>query len=536
VVSPAALIDQAVRQAAPQLRGWPDGERSPQGIVVERTQNPEHGDYSITLPLKLARTLRRPPMEIAEELKAAVTLPEGFARIAIASPGFINLRVEPGWLQGQLEAIASAGQDWGRVDLGQGMSVQVEFVSSNPTGPMLFSHARGAVVGDVLARLLDATGYAVQREYYVNDAGNQVRLFGESIRARILGEPVPEGGYTGAYVSELAKEIAPQAGDAGSLNPSVLAELGIEKTIQLIRSDLDRLGIRHDKWFLESSMYAGWDKETITKLRAAGRVGEKDGAVWFLTGSDKDEVLYKRSGEPTYFAADIFYHRDKFERRGFARVIDVWGADHQGQVVRLKQALQVLGIDPERLTVLLVQLVSVKRGQESVRMSRRAGVGISLREMLDEVGPDALRYFFLLRSADAQMQFDVDLAKQQSNENPVFYAQYAHARLSNVLAFGGRPAAEVALDRLDSEWELELMRTIVRWPDVVREAAEALEPHRLAFYCDEVAAAVHRFYKNCRVVTDDAPLTAARLLLSRAARTTIGNALGLMGVSAPERM
>ena len=526
-----------MRQAAPQLRGWPDGERSPQGIVVERTQNPEHGDYSITLPLKLARTLRRPPMEIAEELKAAVALPEGFARIAIASPGFINLRVEPGWLQRQLGAIAAAGPGWGTVDLAKGTSVQVEFVSSNPTGPMLFSHARGAVVGDVLARLLEATGYAVQREYYVNDAGNQVRLFGESIRSRILGEPVPEGGYMGAYVTELAKELAPEAGEASrSLNPWVLAELGIEKTLQLIRSDLDRLGVHHDNWFLESSMYSGWDKETIVKLRAEGRVGEKDGAVWFLTGSDKDEVLYKRSGEPTYFAADIFYHRDKFERRGFARVIDVWGADHQGQVARLKQALEVLGIDPNRLTVLLVQLVSVKRGEENVRMSRRAGVGISLREMLDEVGPDALRYFFLLRSADAQMQFDVELAKQQSNENPVYYAQYAHARLSNVLAFGGRTSAEPALDRLDSEWELELMRTIVRWPDVVREAAEALEPHRLAFYCDEVAAAVHRFYKNCRVVTDDAPLTAARLMLSQAAKTTIANALGLMGVSAPDRM
>ena len=247
-------------------------------------------------------------------------------------------------------------------------------------------------------------------------------------------------------------------------------------------------------------------------------------------------MIIKRDGYPTYFWSDILYHRDKFEKRGFDRVVDVWGADHQGQIGRVREALAVLGIDPGRLAVLLVQLVSVKRGEEIVRMSRRAGVGISLKEMLDEVGPDAVRYFFLLRSADAQMEFDVDLARRQSSENPVYYAQYAHARLANVLTFGAGVSAQPALDRLDSDWELELMRVMLRWPDVVREAAEAREPHRLAFFTDELAAAIHRFYKNCRVVTEDAPLTAARLLLSRAARTTIGNALGLMGVAAPDRM
>ncbi len=274
----------------------------------------------------------------------------------------------------------------------------------------------------------------------------------------------------------------------------------------------------------------------MAKLTSLGRIVQYDGATWFKSDSGKDEVIIKRDGYPTYFWSDVLYHRDKFEKRGFDRVVDVWGADHQGQIGRVREALAVLGIDPQRLAVLLVQLVSVKRGEEIVRMSRRAGVGISLKEMLDEVGPDAVRYFFLLRSADAQMEFDVDLARRQSSENPVYYAQYAHARLANVLTFGAGVSAAAALDRLDSEWELELIRVMLRWPDVVREAAEAREPHRLAFFTDELAAAIHRFYKNCRVVTEDAPLTSARLLLSRAARTTIGNALGLMGVAAPDRM
>jgi arginyl-tRNA synthetase len=502
-------------------------------VVVERTQNPAHGDYSVTLPLKLARTLRRPSIAIANELAAAMALPPSFARTAVAAPGFINVTLEPAWLRAQLESIADAGDRWGRSEIGRGTRVQVEFVSANPTGPLLFSHARGAVVGDVTARILDASGFDVQREYYVNDKGRQIRLLGESIQARILDRPVPEGGYSGDYIAEIATEATARA---VSPEPATLSEFGVEWVQRRIQDDLARLGIRHDQLFLESSLYAGWDQDTMSKLASLGRIAQHDGATWFKSDSGKDEVVIKRDGFPTYFWSDILYHRDKFEKRGFDRVVDVWGADHQGQVGRVKEALAVLGIDPARLTVLLVQLVSVKRGEETVRMSRRAGVGVSLKEMLDEVGPDAVRYFFLLRSADAQMEFDVDLARRQSSENPVYYAQYAHARLANVLTFGAGVSAEPALAGLDSEWELELMRVMLRWPDVVREAAEAREPHRLAFFTDELAAAVHRFYKNCRVVTEDAPLTAARLLLSRAARTTIANALKLMGVAAPDRM
>jgi arginyl-tRNA synthetase len=502
-------------------------------VIVERTQNPAHGDYSVTLPLKLSKTLRRAPLTIANELAAAVALPTSFGRVSVAPPGFINITLEPAWLQAQLAPITDAGEEWGRNDLGRRQRVQVEFVSANPTGPLLFSHARGAVVGDVAARILEASGFDVQREYYLNDKGRQIRLFGESIQARMLNQPIPEGGYSGDYVAEIA---ARAAAEGISSDPATLSELGIEWVQRSVREDLGRLRIKHDHLFLESSLYAGWDQETMGKLRDLGRIEEKDGAVWFKTGGEKDEVLIKRDGYPTYFWSDILYHRDKFEKRGFERVVDVWGADHQGQVGRVKEALAVLGIDPARLSVLLVQLVSVKRGEETVRMSRRAGVGISLKEMLDDVGPDAVRYFFLLRSADAQMEFDVELARRQSSENPVYYAQYAHARLTNVLKLGGEVVRPPALDRLNSEWELELMRVMMRWPDVVRESAEALEPHRLAFFTDELAAAIHRFYKNCRVVTDDAPLTAARLLLSRAARVTIANALGLMGVSAPDRM
>lgn len=514
------------------IAGWPDPPPPLPAVVVERAQNPAHGDYSITLPLKLARTLHRSPMAIASDLAAALSLPASFGRVEIAPPGFVNLRLETAWLQSQVDVIVDAGDAWGRGTLGNGARVQVEFVSANPTGPLLFSHARGAVVGDVAARILEASGFAVQREYYINDKGKQIRLFGESVRARMLGEAAPEGGYSGDYLSD----IASVAQSRGITDQMALAQLGMEYVQTSIWEDLKRLGIRHDQVFYESSLYQGFDQETMRKLAALDRVIDKDGATWFRSGTEKDEVLFRRDGYPTYFASDIFYHRDKFERRGFERVIDVWGADHQGQVGRLKEALAVLGIEPARLTVLMIQLVSVKRGAEIVRMSRRAGVGISLKEMLDEVGPDAVRYFFLLRSADAQMEFDVDLAKRQSSDNPVYYAQYAHARLANVLALGMSSAAGASLDRLDSEWELDLIRIMLRWPDIVREAAEAIEPHRLAFYTDELAASIHRFYKNCRVITEDAALTAARLQLTRAARITLANALALMGVSAPSRM
>ena len=501
-------------------------------MIVERAQNPAHGDYSVTLPLKLAKTLRRPPLAIATELAPLITLPSGFARVDIAPPGFINVRLENSWIQSQIDPIVAAAAEWGRSELGGGRTVQVEFVSANPTGPLLFSHARGAVVGDVAARILEASGFAVQREYYINDKGKQIRLFGESVEARMQGKSAPEGGYSGAYLSDIVA-LARERGVSGT---AALAELGVEWVQASIWADLRRLGIRHDDVFLESSLYQGFDRETMDKLGAVDRVVEKDGAIWFKTGTEKDEVLFKRDGYPTYFASDVFYHRDKFEKRRFDRVIDVWGADHQGQVGRLREALAVLGIDPARLIVLMIQLVSVKRGAEIVRMSRRAGVGISLQEMLDEVGPDAVRYFFLLRSADAQMEFDVDLAKEQSSDNPVYYAQYAHARLANVLALGASSSGSAGLERLDSEWELDLIRIMLRWPDIVREAAEAIEPHRLAFYTDELASSIHRFYKNCRVVTDDDALTAARLQLTRAARITLANALGMMGVSAPARM
>jgi arginyl-tRNA synthetase len=521
-----------VRRSVADLKGWPDPQPALPAVIVERAQNPSHGDYSVTLPLKLAKTLRRSPLALAGELAEAISLPGGFAGVEVAAPGFINIRMEPSWLQAQIEPVIEAKEAWGRNDLGGGRSVQVEFVSANPTGPLLFSHARGAVVGDVAARILEASGYAVQREYYINDKGKQMRLFGESILARMLGREAPEGGYAGDYLTDLA-EVGRSKGVSDA---ATLSEIGAEWVQERIWEDLKRLGIRHDRVFLETSLYDGWDQEIMNKLETLDRIVEKDGAVWFRTGTDKDEVLIRRDGYPTYFASDIFYHVDKFERRGFDRVVDVWGADHQGQVGRLKEALAILGVDPARLIVLMIQLVSVKRGQETVRMSKRAGVGVSLKEMLDEVGPDALRYFFLLRSADAQMEFDVDLAKRQSSDNPVYYAQYAHARLANVLALGARAAAEPALERLDSEWELDLVRIMLRWPDAVREAAEAIEPHRLAFYTDELAASVHRFYKNCRIVTDDAPLTAARLQLTRAARLTLANALGLVGVSAPGRM
>ncbi len=473
-----------------------------------------------------------------------IEIDPAFAQVEVAPPGYLNFRLQPAWLRRLLAVIESAGPDYGRAAQGRGTSVQVEFVSSNPTGPLMFHTARGGVLGDVLARTLSFAGFEVQREYLVNDGGTQVRLFALSILARLRGEALPEGGYPGEYVAEIAEAVRAswpaarwQAPDDAVVD--AIGDFGMEWVLRTHREDLERLDIRHDRWFSERSLYtSGFAHETMAKLRAAGCVTEHDGAIWFQAPSGAEAVLYRRTGAPTYFATDVFYHRDKLERRRFDRVIDVLGADHQHQIRRLPEALAALGLKPDRLHFLVFQLVTIRRDGRAVRGSRRRGEATLLREMIEEVGPDCVRYFFLLRSADASMEFDVELAKAQSTDNPVYYAQYAYARLTNVLGFAAAagPRAAAPLHRLETGWELDLMRHLARWPEVVFGAAAELAPHRLPVYAHDLAAKIHLFYKHCRVVTEDARLTAARLQLVRSARVTLGNVLRLIGVGTPERM
>jgi arginyl-tRNA synthetase len=523
------------------------GENGLASIPVrpERPARPEHGDLALNLALQLAGRLKRPPVEIATEL--AARLPQGgpVAAAEPVPPGFINLRLDPAWLFQSLAGVIESAEDWGRSDYGAGKRVQVEFVSTNPTGPLLFSHGRGAVVGDTTARLYAFTGHDVEREFYINDSGRQVRVFAQSLLASRRGEPPPEEGYAGEYIKELAAQVPPDLleGDVDTVEAAVM-QWGVDHYLAEFKDDLAAIGIRFDSWFSERNLYGDWEDETIAELEKAGVISRHDGATWMKLG-EKEDVLYRSSGEPTYFMGDVLYHRDKLVRRAFDIAIDVWGSDHQNQVRRVKQALKVMGIDPDRFIVILIQLVRMKSAGEFVKISKRAGNLILLRDLVDEVGPDAVRYHYLLRSADAPMDFDLDLARQQSNENPVFYAQYAHARLCSIRAVateaGLRPDP-AGIARLGAPGELTLARDLLEFPDVVEEAARGLATHDLPHYGQRLAERIHTFYHagnqdpGLRVVIEDRELAQARLYLCEAARQTIANLLGLMGVAAPERM
>jgi arginyl-tRNA synthetase len=429
----------------------------------------------------------------------------------------------------------------------------VEFVSANPVGPIHVGNGRGLALGDTLARVLSAAGYDVQREYLVNDAGTQTATFAATLYARyqqLFGREVdiPEGGYPGEYMIDLARQIKEERGDSllrpeGEPYPEEIHDLGVEKMLALIRSDLEAMGVRYDNWFSERSLYrTSTYEKAMALLRERGYVAEREGAVWFVSsalGDEKDNVLVRSSGQPTYFASDIAYHYDKFLQRGFDRVINIWGADHQGHVPRMKAAVAALGVDPERLTIIIYQLVTLKRGSEVVRLSKRAGEIITLREVVNEVGPDAARFNFVSRAADSHMDFDIELAKRQSAENPVYYVQYAHARIAGILAqaaerFPDYSGGDVSL--LTHEAELALIRKMLRLPELVESIAKNLEPHPLPYYAMELATAFHDFYEKCRVLGEDEALSKARLKLVSAARITLARALGLMGMSAPERM
>ncbi len=547
----AELVDAAAKaaQAAGEIPAvvLPDP-------AVERPARAGHGDYASNLPLQLSRAARQNPMQIAETIaKHMTTGHTAIGEVTVAAPGFINVHLADAWLADQVNTVLSQGEGFAKSSVGAGRKVQVEFVSANPTGPLHVGNGRWASIGDSLARVLAAAGYAVEKEYLINDAGTQSAVFGDTVFARyqqLFGRDVeiPQGGYPGDYVIEVAQAIKDEVGDRyldATETPGELKRVAGEKMIVRIRDDLLALGVEYDVWFSETTMFEENDTYEVAMqaLRDRNAVIEKEGAVWFASstlGEEKDNVLIRSTGAPTYFASDIAYHYDKFFNRGFDQVIDIWGADHQGHVSRVKTAVQALGVEEGRLEIIIGQLVGLKRDGETVRFSKRAGEIITLREVIDEAGADACRFFFLQRSADSQMDFDMDLAKRQSSENPVYYVQYAHARSVGIMA----QAAERGLKYEDGdvsllrhEAELTLLRKMLLLPELVESIAENHEPHHLAHYALELANAFHDFYEKCRVLDDAAPdLTRARLRLIAAAKIVLGSALGLMGMSAPDKM
>jgi arginyl-tRNA synthetase len=560
------LVEEALRAAIATGRVSLDAVPE---VELERPRDPANGDWSTNVALRSAKAARTNPRALADEIAAAINGHPDIASVEVAGPGFINLRLSVSALQRIVAEVRESGEAWGSVDEGHGRRVQVEFVSANPVGPMHVGHGRWAALGDSMAAILAHAGWQVQREFYVNDAGVQMDIFAKSVAARYLEltgrtvEFAPDW-YQGAYITEIAREVLEAEGevwadrDAGE-RESYFREKAYAQVLEHLKQVLHGMGVDFDVWFSERTLHVkGADglsevDRGIEQLRAAGYVFDKDGATWFRStefGDDKDRVLKKADGDFTYFAADIAYHKDKFDR-GFDRVINIWGADHHGYVTRMKAAAAALG-HPGQLDIVIGQLVTLLRGGELVRMSKRTGEMVTFEELLDEVGADAARYFFLRRSTDQPLDFDIGLAKEQSNDNPVFYVQYAHARICSILRKATGIAADAEIDVEDAvrklapagvdltplmtDPELTLIRKIAEFPEVVEMAAEQLAPHKLPHYAEDLAATFHQFYTLCRVVTEDVDLTAARLALADATRLTLARALALVGVSAPERM
>ncbi|MCK5319383.1 MAG: arginine--tRNA ligase, partial [Anaerolineales bacterium] len=497
----AELLTQAAAEA--QKSGKLPPVTLPE-VIMEHPQNPEHGDYASSLPLKLARATSNNPLAIANDITAFIARTSEIERVVVAPPGFINFTLSAEWLAGQVDSILEAGESYGNIEIGHNSRVQIEFVSVNPTGPLHVGHGRGAILGSTLANVLTAAGYQVATEYYINDAGSQIDAFVRSLYARYcqkLGKEVemPEDGYFGQYMFDLAKEIADQKGDKFLNLPETeaieqLGQVGLEKMVSQIKADLELLSVTFDVWFSEHSLYQnGQYDDVISLLKREGYINEKEGATWFVStalGEDKDNVVIRSDGSPTYFATDIAYHYDKFLKRRFDTVINIWGADHMGHVSRMKAVVGAMGIDPEQLRVIISQMVTLRRGGEIVRISKRSGDIITLRELIEEVGTDVCRFFFLSRSADSQMDFDLELAKKQSADNPVYYVQYAHARIASIL----RLAQEKGIDYRDgdvslltTEPELTLIRKMLLLPELVETMANTLEPHHLTYYAQDLA-------------------------------------------------
>jgi arginyl-tRNA synthetase len=552
------LLTQAIERAA--KGGELDSTELPP-LLLEPPKQREFGDLATNVAMLWAPKVKKPPRVIAETILKNLEDPEGIlARKEIAGPGFLNFTFSSEFYYQRLRELAEGKE--ASIDIGRGRKVQVELASVNPTGPLHVGHGRVAVIGDVLARLHETVGFKVEREYYVNDAGRQMDNLGLSIYARyreLFGERInfPEEGYPGDYVKEIAAEIKQQSGDqylkvTQDEAVGFFRKYGSDSLLETIRNQLGEFGIRVDRFFYEKELtraaLRGRSEVALTMelLRARNLLYTQDGATWFRStqfGDDKDRTVVKSDGELTYFASDIAYHRNKFERN-FNKLINVWGADHHGYVPRLKAAMRGLGYDPNVLQVVLVQMVQLTRGGEPVRMGKRTGEFVSLEEVLQEVGRDAARFFFLMRKSDSHLDFDLDLAKRQSSDNPVFYVQYAHARVASIFEQARRSGREgsipgdrpVRLERLELAEEIELIRKLVQFNDVLEDSVRELEPHRLVFYLLDVSGEFHRYYNRFRVLSDDKGLSEARLLLIENIQKTIRRGLEILGVAAPVRM
>ncbi len=528
-------------------------------ITIEIPREKGHGDFSTNVAMQITKTAKKPPRQIADTIIKNISTDGTYIKkVDCAGPGFINFTLDNSYLYETISIIEQEKENYGRINIGNGKKVMVEFVSANPTGPLHMGNARGGALGDCIASVLDAAGYNVTREFLINDAGNQIEKFGTSLEARyiqlIKGEDAiefPEDGYHGEDIAEHMRDFIAIHGDKyintdSEERKKIFVDFALPRNIARIKEGLESYGIHFDVWFSEQTLHkSGEVAETIQLLKDRDCTVEKEGALWLkgsVIGSEKDEVLVRNNGIPTYFAADIAYHRNKFEKRGFEWVINLWGADHHGHVARMKAAMAAIGVDPDRLDVVLFQLVRLYRNGEIARMSKRTGKSISLMDLVEEVGRDGVRFFFNTKASGSHLDFDLDLAVKESNENPVFYVQYAHARICSMFKLleseGIRlPAAsEIKAELLDKPEELELIRKLSEYPDEVRISAETLEPSRLTRYVHEVASTFHSFYNACRVRGEEEELMKARLVLVNCTRTVIKNVLDLLSINAPERM
>lgn len=526
-------------------------------ITLETPREKEHGDFATNIAMVLAKEARKAPRQIAELIIKNLETENTYIKsVEAAGPGFINFKLKHDWLYETLKAIEKEDKDYGKVDIGHGRKIQVEFVSANPTGPMHIGNARGGAIGDTLAEVLKWAGYYVEREFYVNNAGNQIEKFGKSLEARYLQSfgidaDVPEGGYMGHDIIERAEEFKAIYGDK-YLNAEpeerqkALVEYALEKNIARMKKDLEDFGIKFDVWFSEKSLYDNGDIDnTIKYFKESGNTYESENALWFKAtkfGVEKDEVLIRNNGIPTYFTGDVAYHRNKFVVRGFDRVIDIWGADHYGHVPRMKGAMAALGLDPDALEIIIMQLVRLVRNGEVTRMSKRKGQNYTLSDLVEEVGKDAARFFFNLRSADTHFEFDLDLAVEKSNENPVYYVQYAHARICSILRQLKEDGVTfpdintVKFDTLKEGAEIDLIRKLADLPEEIATSAGTLDPSRITKYVLELAALFHTFYNSCRVKGAPEDLMKARMVVVDCTRIVIKNCLDILGITAPDRM
>lgn len=524
-------------------------------IMLEVPKEKAHGDYATNVAMQLAKIAKKPPRAIAEAIVTHLDKQKAsIDKIEIAGPGFINFFLNEDYLTTLVPKIIELNDDYGKTTFGEGKKVQVEFVSANPTGNLHLGHARGAAYGDALCRILEKAGYDVHREYYINDAGNQIHNLALSVEARYfqalgLEKDLPEDGYYGNDIVEIARELAEKEGDRfvkmdENERLDFFRQYGLEKEIEKIKQDLNDYRVTFDEWYSETSLYtSGKVSEVLKKLEERNETYEKDGALWFRStayGDDKDRVLIKQDGSYTYLTPDIAYHDEKF-KRGFDLLINVWGADHHGYIPRMRAAVEALGYDPERFKVEIIQMVNLMQNGEKVKMSKRTGKAVTLRELMEEVGIDAMRWFFAMRSSDSHLDFDMDLAVSQSNENPVYYVQYAHARVCSILrqgeALGFDFQEEVDLTQLSTEKEIDLLKKLAEFPQAVSEAADKRATQRMTNYVFELAATLHSFYNVERVIDEaDEMKSKARFQLMKAVQITLKNALALLGVSAPERM